>query len=169
MYKMTLPIRFLFVVAVLFSASIVLSCRKEKSFPIIPEITFKKIDVYEVNKFIITIGFTDGDGDIGFRPKDTLPPFDTSSVYYHNCFTKFYEKQNGVFTELSFFIPYNYRIPSVTPDERNKNISGDIDLKIDGFFPSKTNDTLMVELYIVDRDLHHSNTIFTTEFVLNVQ
>ncbi len=145
------------------------SCRKEKSYPVEPQIAFKKVDVFDNTKFKITVGFTDGDGDIGFREKDTLPPFDTSSVYYHNCFTKFYEKQNGVFNELVFLIPYNYRIPSITPDGRNKNISGDIDIKVDGFFPSKTNDTLKVELYVVDRDLHHSNIITTAEFVVNVK
>lgn len=152
-----------------FISGFIFSCRKEKTFPVVPVITFKSVNVYDLNKFKVTLGFTDGDGDIGFRPQDTEPPFDTSSVYYHNCFTRFFEKQNGVFNELTFFIPYNYRIPSITPDERNKNISGDIEINVDGFFPTKTNDTLKVELYIVDRALHKSNIITTDEFILNRQ
>jgi hypothetical protein len=147
------------------------SCRKEEKFPVEPFITFKSIDIYEKNKFIITIGFTDGDGDLGLANKDTLPPFDTDSKYFYNYFTTFSQKILGVWVPITYFNPpYYYRIPDLTPSQRNKNIKGDIKVDFNGGFYTTTSngisDTFKVDIYITDRALHESNTITSPEFTI---
>jgi len=156
-----------------FSLVLVLSCRKEKLYPLIPAISFKSINeldtVYNIaggndtNTIIkFTFSFTDGDGDIGFRNEE-LPD-------QQNCFFRIFEKQQGDFVELVYPPPlFAYRIPDVTPDRRNKNISGEvtIDINENNFKDYPPNDTMKVGIYIFDRALNQSNTIFTSEFIIN--
>jgi hypothetical protein len=161
----------------LFSALIVLlilsgfyACKKEKQFDSIPAITFKS---YALREYVSGQGyftdlkftFTDGDGDIGLLDTETSPPYDTSSVFYYNCFIQRQKKINGVFTNVPSF---NYRIPYVVPDSRNKNIEGEIIVEV--FYLDDTPnvaDTMRLVFYIADRALHLSNTITSEELVLN--
>lgn len=146
------------------------SCKKEKQFPTIPAIVFKS---YEVREYVpqqgyftdLKITFTDGDGDIGLRDTETQPPYDTSSVFYYNCFIQRQKKINGVFTNVPSF---NYRIPYVVPQSRNKNIEGEIAVEV--FYLDDTPnvaDTFRLQVYIADRALNLSNTITSDELVLN--
>ena len=150
-------------------ASVFCGCRKEEKYPIIPALTYKSVNLYAKNSFYIITSFTDGDGDIGLTESDTIPPYDKNSKYYHNYFCTFYQLQNGTWQELNFSIPYNYRIPLLTPKQRNKNIKGDIQVDIKGFISPISNgiaDTIRVEVYVADRALHESNKVFTDQFVI---
>jgi len=148
------------------------SCKQKEEYPVIPYIQFKSF--VKINnssgkddKGILTISFTDGDGDIGLSQSDTLPPFDSKSEYYYNFITKYFEQQNDTLIEVTFPDTLNARIPVITPKGNNKNIKGEIEIKI---FINNTRskfDTIAFEVYIYDRALHKSNVITTPRIIIN--
>ena len=146
------------------------SCMKKESFSIIPQIGF--VSYYNVfdtghiaKRGILTISFQDGDGDIGLYSWDTSPPFDTGSIYYYNYYIDYYEKRNGIFVKDTLPIPFNTRIPYLTPDDPNKNIKGII-VDTLSLNPWPVYDTIQFSMYIYDRALHKSNVITTPQIVV---
>ncbi|HOZ82126.1 MAG TPA: hypothetical protein PLU85_09910 [Bacteroidia bacterium] len=145
------------------------SCRKEEKYPIEPVLLYKSVQFYEKNSFYLTTTFTDGDGDIGLSDADTLPPYDQTSHFYHNYFCNYQQLINGSWTPINFSIPYYYRIPMLTPKQRNKNIKGDIQVDVKNFLSFTTNgiaDTFRVEISVADRALHESNKVLSDAFVI---
>jgi hypothetical protein len=147
------------------------ACQKEKVFPVEPHIEFVSFTKIQNSygyddKGILKLSFTDGDGDIGLSDADTDPPFDTSSIYYHNFFIAYFEKQHGVFKEVELPLSNNSRIPIINPDGGKKSMQGDIEIElfINNYFSSF--DTIRFECYIVDRALHHSNTVSTGDIII---
>src|SRR5688572_33182056 len=69
------------------------SCRPEDEYPDVPAIEFNAF-VADGDEGKLTLNFTDGDGDIGLKESDVQPPFDTSSIYFNNCFIAYEEKVN---------------------------------------------------------------------------
>ncbi|HRY97561.1 MAG TPA: hypothetical protein P5550_00750 [Bacteroidales bacterium] len=164
------PTGILFVVA--FAASLLLSsCIKKEEYPDIPRLFFKefvKIDNglgYD-DQGILTITFTDGDGNIGLAAGDTFPPFNPSSPYYYNFFITYFEKQQGQWVEVEIPFTNNARIPLLNDDDIAKPLKGDvsIELYINNF--SSSFDTIRFQAYLTDRDLNHSDTITTPEIII---
>ena len=82
------------------------SCYKDPNYPIRPKITFNDLQIREVTQTIgglpitrtqisIALNFTDGDGDLGLFPTDTMGPFKlffvngrdtTFNLNYYNIF-----------------------------------------------------------------------------------
>lgn len=162
-----------FSIALIVAATAMLhACKPDKNFPDEPIIQFE--DIIKVKGqngkdtiSIVRISFTDGDGDLGLSQSDTFPPFDTVP-YSSNYFAAYFEKQNGVFVEVNLPIPITARIPDLTPVGKNKAIEGDIDMNMQ-LKPGAVFDTIRYEIYIVDRTLNHSNTVTTSEIVINTQ
>jgi hypothetical protein len=144
-------------------------CGKEEKYPIEPIIIFKSVSPYNNSNFKLVLGFTDGDGDIGLERGDTTGVFASGSKYFYNCFISFYRKNGDVFDTLDFIPPFYYRIPVITPKERNKNVKGDIEINVQGYLVSGLADTMIVDVYIADRALHESNKVTSTEFILTKQ
>ena len=155
----------LFPFAFLFS-----SCMKKEVFPDIPQIAFQGFTtqfdtgIYAKRGFL-AISFKDGNGDIGLRPNQKEPPFDTGSIYYYNYIIDYYEKQNGVFIKVALDPPYNARIPYLTPDDPNKAIKGII---VDTLLlnPMPVYDTVKFKFFIYDRALNKSNVDSTPPIIL---
>lgn len=106
---------------------------------------------------LITFGFTDGDGNIGVNQGDT-----TENMFVHEIGIVNGEHQAPI--DLSYTIPY------LTPDGQNKSLKGEIDVEL--FLepaPPKPHvyDTVIFELYIVDRSNNKSNIITTPTIVLS--
>lgn len=147
-----------------FSFILFSSCQKTEKYPDIPQIEFVGITKIInpnniVEKVVLKISFTDGDGDIGLTQNDTLPPYD------YNFFIKYFEKQNGEFVEIIFeHFSFNARIPILTPEGRNKSIKGEIQDTII-INTMSVYDTIRFETYIVDRALHESNVITTPDVI----
>jgi hypothetical protein len=163
------PVSFFFLTAVFFGA-----CRKTDTFPVEPQIEFKDLVKYtgsggQDTAAVLTLTFTDGDGDLGLQDSDTLPPYNPGSEYYYNFFLKWFRKENGVFVELPLTVPQNQRIPYIVNHSNNKAISGELllDVEIAGLVANQ--DTFRYETYIIDRALHKSNVVTTGEIVLNTQ
>ena len=78
--------------ALVFSGLLLYACRKPEEYPVIPAIEYKSLYLskddqgYDQSVFV-TISFTDGDGDIGYYPRETGkndPIFDDPTSPYYN-------------------------------------------------------------------------------------
>lgn len=138
-------------------------CLKTSEFPVEPVIALNSFEPKSNGAATLVINFTDGDGDIGLNPQDTLPPFDLSSRYYHNLFIRYYELQNGVWTYIPITNPpLSYRTPVVTPTGQNKSLDGTITVDLTLYYnPNSSFDTIKLDVQLVDRALHESNIIET--------
>lgn len=148
-----------------------MACQPDDEYPDTPVISFNAF-VTNGDQAVLTIDFTDGDGDMGLKETDTQPPFDTSSVYFNNCFIAYEEKVNGQWQagldQLGDPVVFKYRIPYVTPEGQNKALNGKIDITLEPFYynpMSVDSDTIRYKVKIVDRALNFSNEIVTEEFV----
>ncbi|MCF8302828.1 MAG: hypothetical protein K9I94_06085 [Bacteroidales bacterium] len=158
-------------------ATLMFSCVKEENYPVEPEITFEQFlilnnDTTIDERGVLKFSFTDGDGDIGLTNQDTAEP------YKYNLFISYFERRNGTFeevfitvynpeTEQEDTITFNSRIPMLLDEGVEKPISGTIE---DTLFINNYNspyDTIRFEAYIVDRELHKSNTIQTPPIIIN--
>jgi len=166
------------VAVILISALAFNACKKPLEYPIIPAIDFKRLEsVKDANgkdqALLVTIGFTDGDGDIGyFSPESGLNdpifdfPADATNPYYTNFKVKTYHLINNVWTIDT--VDLSARIPYLTPTGSNKALKGEIQRELP-LNIGLVNDTFYYEIFIYDRGLHASNTVKTTNVVLNTQ
>jgi hypothetical protein len=137
------------------------ACLKTEEFPPVPSI---KLDSFVPNangSAKLTFMFTDGDGDIGLNPGDTLAPYDINSEFYYNLFIRYYELKNGVWTLIPINNPpLSYRTPVVTPKGQNKSLNGTMAVDLSLYFdPNSAFDTIKLDLKLLDRALHESNII----------
>ena len=133
-------------------------CEKIRSYPETPEISFKE---FRYKDTVLIFFFADGDGDIGLNSADTLDPYNKGSQYYFNLFLTIFRQENGEFKPLDLKDSTFYRIPRVPdpkPEDQDQVRRGDIQLKM-SFLPTWP-DTFALCFYMVDRSLHHSDTLF---------
>jgi hypothetical protein len=153
---------------------IIISCKKPKVYPVIPSIkfeSFRLIDssdgsLHNHDKFgMLTFSFIDGDGDIGLTESDTIPPFDTSSIYYHDLFIDMFERKNGNYDTVKLLIPLYYRLPYYRNNARDKTVQGRIIIAIQ-YLPPIQWDTIRYKFFIYDRAKNSSNTVTTPDIIL---
>lgn len=136
-------------------------CRPAESFPEEPRLTYKSFDVFS-DSASVTVSFTDGDGDIGLDPSDSAPPYDTASAWYFNLFLEYQELRNGEWMTPTLILPFNYRIPRITPTGQNKALEGDISVAVKPWpIAPPPFDTVRFKVTLVDRALHVSNVVTT--------
>ncbi len=148
------------------------SCLKREEYPIVPHIEFKNFVKYVNNagiedKGTLVFSFTDGDGDIGLSAGDTLPPYNKGGEYYYDLFITYKELQHGVLTPVVLPLPFNTRLPVITPSGKNKAIKGEMEVNLDIYNPLSTFDTISFDFYIVDRALNKSNMASTSLIVVH--
>ena len=115
---------------------------------------------------VVTISFTDGDGDIGYYPVGDSrndPKFDdVNSQYYNNYVVKTYILESGVWqADRSTSAPIAYMTPEGEQQSPSRGYPKNLTLP-----PALNNDTLKYEVYIWDRALNRSNIITTDAIVL---
>lgn len=142
------------------------SCIDRETYPIEPVITYKTFYIVEDSisaqeTGVIVISFTDGNGDIGLNPSDTIAPYHSGGDYYFNFVLYFYKSQGADFVRID--IPYSSRIPPINPDDFDQNLKGEIYWEIDlailrAALPDKR---FKFEAFIYDRALNKSNTIMS--------
>jgi hypothetical protein len=123
---------------------------------------------------IMRLYFTDGDGDLGLGPSDTLPPYNPGSLFYYNFIIDYFEKQNGDFVKVVIAPPIpgadtitnNSRIPRLVPQGRNRSLEGTLLMELFTNNPLSAFDTIKYRAYIIDRALNKSNVIETPELVI---
>ncbi len=150
------------------------SCKKPEQYPVIPYIEYTDFTKISNNrgvdeKGILKFSFTDGDGDIGLAPSDTLSPFNPGSQFYYNLFITYYEKQHGIYVAVNLPMTNNSRIPVITPTGQNKSIKGFVEIELFINNPSTTFDTIAYDVTIADRAFNLSNTIRTPDIIVKKQ
>ena len=159
---------------ILFFIPLIYSCHKSTDFSTTPAIIYKNFLQHKTSKGkdstgVLTISFTDGDGDIGLGEGDTLYPYNRGNEFYYNFIIKYFEKQKGVFKEDTLFFKSNARIPNLTPQGKNTALKGEISYELFdiNYTSTSTHDTIRYEAYIVDRALNKSNVITTDEIIIS--
>jgi hypothetical protein len=152
------------------------SCNKGDEYPDEPLIEFMSFSkVYNsttgiYDRGVLKLSFTDGDGNIGLTDSDTIYPYD------YNLYITYFEVQNGdtVKVPLVYWdnvlqrydtLSHNARIPMLTPAGQEKAIKGEIEDILDIYNFQSSFDTLLFEIYVVDRSLNKSNVIITPRIV----
>lgn len=147
-------------------------CKKSNEYPEVPIIKFEEFRKNQTatgkdDVGVMVISFTDGDGDIGFHEKDTLSPYHKKGDYYYNFIIKYFERQKGVYKEIILPFSNNARITYLTPEGKNKVLSGNIAMDLFINNPKSNYDTIRFEAFIYDRALHKSNVITTPDIIVN--
>ena len=161
------------------------SCREEPSYPVEPEINFKRVDQFHFEEFgikrdslVIVIGYQDGDGNLGLSRSseaDKKPPFNPGSPYFNNFITELFIKRPvAVGSKDSTFVKYVFpvqgfdfsgRFPRLSSDERIEPLEGDIKYSLNitsDLF--RVGDIIKFQIFIYDRTLpvpNKSNVVET--------
>ncbi len=115
----------------------------------------------------VTIGFTDGDGNVGLRESDITGRFDPDSLYYHNLLVDYYEWDGSLndFKLIDLDPSFNARIPYLTPEGNNKTLKGEIIYGMNVSFTGS--DTIRFHFRLVDRSFKESNMVESPPIYLN--
>jgi len=135
----------------LFAIVLLFSCEKEQVISNTPEIEFQSISPTTVQEYsdniIITISYSDGNGDLGENNPDI-----------HNLFVE--DNRNG--------IVYQFRIPHLAPDNNSIAIEGDFNITINGSGITDESSSQQVNytIYVTDRAGNKSNSISTSTITI---
>jgi hypothetical protein len=172
--------------SLLFIVSLLLwSCVQTPDYSSTPTITFERIQKFTVNdsflgkkdSVVITLFFTDGEGDLGINPANIKADSTLLKTYktqfkedYYNYLLKTFRSKKGAFSDISgsSLVQQNGRFPRLRPDGRTGATDGYLDYSIDipsSFSPK--NDTLRFEIRLRDRAFNTSNVIQTSPVILN--
>lgn len=159
----------LFAIAAMSSA-----CREDQDLPdepVINEVSFNSLDKN------LHFRFTDGDGDVGLGPGDTLSPFqpdpdafgNPTNRFYFNLWIDYFEKIDGEWVQVLTASPIDFRVPVLTPQGQNKQLRVKVTYDMGSFLPFITaqSDTIKLSVRIADRSLHLSNIAETPPFYLS--
>jgi len=157
----------------LIASVLFVSCKKDETYPNEPIISFKALytikDDSGLDDYgVISLNFTDGDGNIGYKSEGQNEPIfdDPNSIYYRNFQVELYERKNGMWVLNSKSSDMGGRIPYLTPEGSNKALNGEIKMNID--LPlSVSNDTIFYKVFIYDRTPTKSNVVQTPEIIIN--
>ncbi len=152
----------------------VTSCVKPVSFPPEPKIEYKDFEI-QGDSGILSITFTDGDGDIGLNEGDTLGSFSQDNFFHYNLYIEYYELMNGNWVKgtqdptgnnfpTGDTINFPFRIKNLTPIGQNKTLKGTINVTLESFFYnplSNHSDSIRYAVTLIDRALNKSNRIIT--------
>ena len=153
-------------------------CQKPFDFPIEPEISYHGLsfvmdaDSTLTGDIVFSIGYTDGDGDLGLDDADTLYPFGPNDPHYYNLIIDYLKWDGAQFVETPLLswnqntqsydtISFNARFKRLVFNDEVKAIKGTIDYQMTIFNPLSPNDTVKLRARIIDRALHESNAIET--------
>ena len=155
---------------IIFALGLIFGCKKEDPTPAPPVIKFiagglSNDGTYSVVKF----EFFDNDGDLGLKQEES------QGQQQYNLFIDYYEKFNGIWELKSPVITYNsgtnlydttvfhLRVPFVQNKEK-QSLKGDVYVKL-LYNAFSVADTFKYYMVLLDRALHSSNKIETTEFI----
>ena len=153
----------IFFISILFLAY---SCKEKTDFADEPIISNLQIVLNTDSTANIVFDFTDGDGDIGFRPEDTTGVFNPKTgEHKFNLVIDYYENENGIWTKPRADV-FSARISDLGG---SGPIQGSINRRIEKpityFDPISTNKLFRYEVSLKDRSLNQSNIITSETLV----
>lgn len=168
------------------------SCLKAPDFPVIPSITFNSLKkIYAApstpgatpaDTLVFAVDFKDGDGDLGLDADDAkVPPYNsqtgghnnlaTSNNYFIQPFKKVGNTFVAYYTPSGYPGEYDGRYPRLetTTDSKPAPLKGTLRYKLRlplNRTAYSAGDIFQFEISIMDRAMHLSNTVTTTEITL---
>lgn len=142
-----------YLIVLLATLSILVSCKKDDAMSNVPEIELKSATPTTLQAFSDTLTFTvfyrDGDGDLGENSPDVYNLFLT-------------DNRNN--------ITYKYRIQQLAPSGPAIAIQGNLDVKLPNvpiLDNTHTTETVTYSIYVVDRAGNKSNTVTSGNITVN--
>ena len=106
---------------------------------------------------ILSIGYTDGDGDLGLDDRDTLYPFGLHDPHYYNLLIDYLRWDGTQF--VADTVNFNIRFKRLTANEDPTAIFGTFDCTLPLRNPLHPDDTVKLQIRVVDRALNVSNCV----------
>lgn len=165
-------------ISIIISLSILLtSCLKPVSYPDEPALLSASY-IKMGDSLLVSVEFTDGDGDVGLKDSDTTSPFNPGNFYHYNLYIEYFEMMDGEWVKgrldpngdnfpTADTINFQYRIKNLTPIGQNKTLKGTINVTIEApyYNPiSNHNDSIKYRISLIDRALNISN-LFETDLI----
>lgn len=158
-----------FIFSYLLILVLVSSCFKSEEYPNEPIIS-DPLFAFSGDSAKLTFSFTDGDGDIGLAPGDTLAPYNPTSYHHYNLYLDYYEKddingwQRGRDLDGDSIV-FQYRLKPIVVKGKARGIKGTMDVTIINFSNpfSDQSDTIKYTVKLIDKALNESNIIETQE------
>lgn len=148
------------------------SCFKREEYPIEPIIS-NPVFYVSGDSARLTFSFTDGDGDLGLAPSDTLSPYNPGNYYHYNLYLDYYEKDDvegwvqG--TDLAGDpITFSYRLNPIVVKGKAVGIKGTMDVNMNTFNNpfSDQSDTIKYVIKLIDKALNESNELESEEIYI---
>jgi len=157
-----------FILSTLLIVLVLQSCFKKEEYPIEPVISFDSFTVVN-DSATLTINFTDGDGDLGLKVSDTLPPYDINSEFHYNIYVNYFEKDDQIGWTEGLDLDGNpiilkYRMKPIITKGKAKGIKGKIEIGIGTLYYnqlSNQSDTIKYNIQLIDKALNKSNLIYS--------
>jgi len=136
-------------------------CSKPPQYPSQPQIDFLQISVKDTvdildnvhSLYEIAFKILDGDGDFGFKDKDT----NDTSTNFNNFLIDIYIKKNNIITKITNdTISYNGKIPWIKPVGLNTYYKSTVFFNLDIY--SINYDSIQFKFFVLDRAKNKSNT-----------
>lgn len=154
------------------------ACQEKVEYPIEPKISYQGLsylmdaDSALTGEVLVSIGYTDGDGDLGLDDADTLYPFGPNDPHYYNMIIDYLKWNGSQFVEIPLLswnqqtqsydtVGFNARFKRLVFNDEEAAISGTIKYKMWVYNPLSPDDTVKFKIHIMDRALHESNSIET--------
>ncbi len=172
-----LPTKLKIIGGLLLGSVFLTACPDPPSYPERPIIEFSSftVDASDPNVAYLSIGFTDGDGDIGLTEGMVDPPFDTSSVYHFNMFAEYLTYNSATDSWDYVLVPgpggtldtvvWRFRVPYITPEGKNKALKGTIQVKLTDWAESPT-DSIKYRIKLLDR-AHNESVWIESPIIYN--
>jgi hypothetical protein len=137
-------------------------CLPEPNYPDTPNLDFISFIVDESNAAILSLQFTDGDGDLGLSQTDTLPPFCATCDHHFNLRCEYDEYRDGQWIHIPLNpaqgqVPFYYRVPRTEPSGTNPSLNGVIDIAMNTWSLISDYDSLRFRITLEDRALNISS------------
>jgi hypothetical protein len=171
------------------------ACQTPPEFSKTPAITLDRLAKFHLNKIYdeegipisqgrdsinISLNFKDGDGDLGLDQSDLVPPYYVNGKktdYYNNFFIDMYVLKHKKWSKIIFDhnLNFNSQFQRFQKGDKKSPLKGTMyyNFSIDNSVPETFNfgykDTLMFEVYILDRALNKSNTVTTDPVILSLE
>ena len=137
-------------------------CLPDPMFPDEPTLSFESFEAMDNGMATMTLGFTDGDGNVGLSQGDTLPPFCATCPHHHNLIGVYQQWDDEEWVTPPLLVPYAYRVPVAEPTGSSPALEGTIALSLTSWYlAGTTSDSVRFQWTLWDRDLQPSNAVTT--------